>query len=285
VRRSAPRTGLHERLCVKENRDGARPLLLRSYGSRRHVTPAATSCRVFGLDCFAGGLDEAASSIVERASSHKGGLVSLLNVHLAMTSQRRSDLLASLQGAWRVFPDGAPIAWLERRKGATQARRVAGADLMLDVMRRGSERRLRHFLFGSTPDVLAALERGIRHQVGDLEVVGTLAPPPGRENDDALLSEVRAAAPDIVWVGLGAPKQELWAQRHAPSLSPSLLIGVGAAFDFHAGKKQRAPRWMQRCGLEWLHRLISEPRRLGWRYFSTNTLFALAVLREVTRDS
>jgi N-acetylglucosaminyldiphosphoundecaprenol N-acetyl-beta-D-mannosaminyltransferase len=249
------------------------------------LTPTATSCRVFGLDCFAGDLEEAASSIVERASTRKGGLISLLNVHLAMTSQRRADLLTSLQGAWRVFPDGAPIAWLERRKGAGQARRVAGPDLMLEVMRRGSERRLRHFLYGSTPEVLAALEGQIRHQVGNLEVVGTLAPPPGRENDDVLLSKVRATAPDIVWVGLGAPKQELWAQRHISSLSPSLVIGVGAAFDFHAGSKRRAPEWMRRSGLEWLHRLISEPRRLGWRYLSTNTLFALAVLRGITRDS
>jgi len=241
-------------------------------------------CRVLGIDYFAGDIGQAAREVVDRAVSGEGGFASLANVHVAMTAKRDSAVLSALEGAWRVFPDGAPIAWLERRRGAAHARRVAGPDLMLEVLRGGQETGLRHFLFGSTPDVLVSLEEQLRRQMQDLQLAGALAPPPGKEHEETLLNEVRAAAPDIVWVGLGAPKQELWAERHAASLVPALVIGVGAAFDFHAGTKRRAPAWMQHAGLEWLHRLASEPRRLGWRYVSTNVRFTFAALRQIAQD-
>jgi N-acetylglucosaminyldiphosphoundecaprenol N-acetyl-beta-D-mannosaminyltransferase len=247
------------------------------------VSRASTRCRILGIQCFAGDMCEAAREIVDRAASGRGGFVALVNVHVAMTAQRDPDVMCALDGAWRAFPDGAPIAWLERRRGAAHARRIAGPDLILEVIGSGREAGLRHFLFGSTPGVLVSMEEKLRRQV-PLKLAGTLAPPPGEEHDETLLDEVRAASPDIVWVGLGAPKQELWAYRHAASLAPALVIGVGAAFDFHAGTKRRAPAWMQRAGLEWLHRLVSEPRRLGWRYVSTNTRFTFAALREIAQD-
>jgi N-acetylglucosaminyldiphosphoundecaprenol N-acetyl-beta-D-mannosaminyltransferase len=142
---------------------------------------------------------------------------------------------------------------------------------------------LRHFLFGSTPAVLGSLERRIRQRFSGVAIAGVLAPPHGDERSAACVEAIAATEPHVVWVALGAPKQELWMADHAAALASSLLVGVGAAFDFHAGLKPRAPHWMQERGLEWLHRLATEPRRLGWRYLSTNTLFALAVLRHELR--
>jgi N-acetylglucosaminyldiphosphoundecaprenol N-acetyl-beta-D-mannosaminyltransferase len=242
------------------------------------MTKAASTCRVLGIDCFAGEPHEAASLVVDRARSGRGGYVSLMNVHVAMSASRDCSVRAALRDAWRVFPDGAPISWLERRRGATRAERVAGPDLMLSVLRRAG---LRHFLFGSTPGVLTRLEQRLPALVPGLRVAGSLAPPPGAEHEPVVIEGIRKAKPDVVWVALGAPKQELWARRHTAALHPALVVGVGAAFDFHAGAKRRAPQWMQRSGLEWLHRLASEPRRLGWRYVSTNSRFLVCAVREI----
>ena len=141
------------------------------------------------------------------------------------------------------------------------------------VLGEGRRAGLRHFLFGSTPDVLQALEAGLTERFSGVEIVGTYAPDPGKEDDRACFERIRAADPHVVWVALGAPKQEMWMHRNSGLLAPSLALGVGAAFDFLAGSKPRAPRWMQQAGLEWLHRLSSEPQRLGWRYLNTNVRF------------
>jgi N-acetylglucosaminyldiphosphoundecaprenol N-acetyl-beta-D-mannosaminyltransferase len=230
-------------------------------------------------DCFSGELGDAAEAVVTRALSGEGGYACLANVHVAVTTERDDRVRNALASSWRVFPDGTPIAWLRRRGGATCARRIPGPDLFAGTLDAGRAVGLRHYLFGSTPSVLAALERRMGERFPGVEIAGTLAPPPGEERSPACLEAVHAAEPHVVWVALGAPKQELWMADHAAALAPALLVGVGAAFDFHAGVKARAPRWMQNAGLEWLHRLATEPRRLGWRYLSTNTLFALWVLR------
>jgi N-acetylglucosaminyldiphosphoundecaprenol N-acetyl-beta-D-mannosaminyltransferase len=247
------------------------------------MTRDAGTCRVLGIDCFAGDLREATALLVDRARSGDGGFASLMNVHVAMTAQRDDGLRSALGDAWTVLPDGAPISWLERRRGAQRAERVAGPDLMLAVLRESLD--LRHFLFGSTSDVLARLEQRLPDAVPGLRLAGSLGPAQGEENDSAVIEAVRGAKPHVVWVALGAPKQELWARRHAAALAPALVVGVGAAFDFHAGSKPRAPQWMQRAGLEWLHRLASEPRRLAWRYASTNTRFVLFAARELVRNA
>ena len=233
---------------------------------------------VLGVECFAGGLEAAADTVVARALSGEGGYACFANVHVVVSARRDPSLRAALDSAWAVFADGAPIAWAQRRSGVC-ADRVAGPDLMQAVLDRGRDAGLRHFLFGSTPDVISCLEASLRDSFGGLQIVGCHAPPADEENSVEALEAIADARPHVVWTALGAPKQEIWAARHAAALASSLVVGVGAAFDFHAGRKRRAPHWMQRAGLEWLHRLAFEPRRLGWRYLSTNTLFALAVLR------
>ena len=183
-----------------------------------------------------------------------------------------------MRDAWLVMPDGAPIAWLQRRSGVRAAERVAGPELMLEVVDRGRERGIRHFFLGSTSDVLEALVEGLETRFPGIEVAGAQSPGFGAVAELASAAETAAATtPDIVWVAFGAPKQELWMWEHVKALAPAIVVGVGAAFDFHAGTKRRAPRWAQRSGLEWMHRMATEPRRLAPRYLRTNIPFVLGV--------
>lgn len=148
----------------------------------------------------------------------------------------------------------------------------------------GEQDGLTHYLFGSTPAVLDALQVSLREQHPHARIVGAVSPPFGKVSDDRALQDVediRRAGPDLVWCGLGAPKQELWMNRYASLLAPAIAVGVGAAFDFHAGAKRRAPVWMQRSGLEWAHRLGSEPRRLAGRYLRTNSEFLVRAALEI----
>jgi N-acetylglucosaminyldiphosphoundecaprenol N-acetyl-beta-D-mannosaminyltransferase len=237
---------------------------------------------VLGVDCFVGDLDTAASAVVDRAVSGQGGYAVLCNTHVLTGAQRSVPLREALEAAWMVFPDGAPVAWLQRRTGADGARRIGGPDLMPAVLARGRMAGLRHFLFGSTPAVLASLEARLDQAVPEAEIVGARAPEPGAEHSREALTSIRLARPDIIWVALGAPRQELWMHRHALEFEPAIALGVGAAFDFWAGTKSRASKWVQDAGLEWLHRLVSEPLRLGPRYLKTNSAFLLLAGRELS---
>ena len=236
-------------------------------------------------ELFVGDLGDGADAVVARALSGEGGFACLGNAHVLATARKNPDLLNALAEAWMVFPDGFPVAWMQRRLGQAGAARIAGPDLMPCVVERGQAVGLRHFLWGSTDDVLERLEAELRSQCPQAEIVGRYAAPGFGEAvagvDGEALELVQSSRPQIVWCALGAPKQELWMQRNAAALAPAVLVGVGAAFDFIAGTKPRAPLWLQRVGLEWLHRMVSEPRRLGPRYMRTNGAFLLLAAREL----
>jgi N-acetylglucosaminyldiphosphoundecaprenol N-acetyl-beta-D-mannosaminyltransferase len=221
--------------------------------------------------------------VIERALAGGSGYGVFCNVHVLMTARRQPDVMRAVDGAWAVFPDGAPIAWFERRVGMQEATRIGGPDLMTAVFDRGRARGLRHVLFGSTSTVVDALARNLRDRFPGAEVVGTHAPARGEEVDESLLRRVAGMKPHVVWCALGAPRQELWMRDHAHELAPALVLGVGAAFDFHAGTKKRAPAWMQKAGLEWAHRLASEPKRLAGRYATTNIGFVVRATRAIAR--
>jgi N-acetylglucosaminyldiphosphoundecaprenol N-acetyl-beta-D-mannosaminyltransferase len=156
---------------------------------------------------------------------------------------------------------------------------------MRAVVAHGVDIDLRHYLLGSTPDVLRALERNLVASYPGASVVGTLAPPLAPWDpsyDNQIIASIRRARPDIVWCGLGAPRQELWISEHAGLVAPALSIGVGAAFDFIAGTKRRAPTWVQSAGLEWAHRLVAEPNRLWRRYLVQNVAFARLLITHST---
>jgi N-acetylglucosaminyldiphosphoundecaprenol N-acetyl-beta-D-mannosaminyltransferase len=176
------------------------------------------------------------------------------------------------------FPDGVPITWVQHRSGAPGAERVCGIDLMPLVFELGQEMGLRHYLLGSTDRVLGELQRQITGKWPRAVIGGACSPPfgpIGAHKRAGVLEAISKAAPHLVWVGLGAPKQDLWGQAYASDINPSLALGVGAAFDFVAQTKDRAPIWMRERGLEWFYRLSREPRRLLGRYAQSNTEFIL----------
>ena len=243
---------------------------------------------VLGTPVFVGDVASAASWVVDRALAGAGGYVCLCNVHLFVVARHEDEVRRALAGSALAFPDGAPIAWLQRRLGHSSASRVAGPDLMARAIADGRSFGIRHFLLGSSEDVLRQLEENLARRFLGAEIAGRLSLPFFEADEfsdtEAAIEDVRRASPHVVWLSLGCPKQELWMLRYTQELAPALVAGVGAAFDFHAGTKPRAPAWMQRAGLEWLHRLMSEPRRLASRYSRTNSEFLLLAARALVRQ-
>lgn len=207
--------------------------------------------------------------------------VCVSNVHSVMESWDDPALRRIHNEAGLVTPDGMPLVWVSRLWGQRHVRRVYGPDLMLALCAHGVRRGYRHFLYGGGDGVAERLAAQLQDRFPGLDIVGTYTPPfrpLTPDEDTAVVAQINAAQPDVVWVGLGMPKQERWMHDHVGQLTAPTLIGVGAAFDFHAGLKPQAPRWMQRAGLEWLFRLATEPRRLWKRYLHHNPRFVWFVL-------
>jgi len=182
-----------------------------------------------------------------------------------MECQRDPELRRIYNASGMTTPDGMPLVWLSRLHGYHHVDRVYGPDLMLALCERSVKRGYRHFFYGGAEGVPEHLAARLQSRFPGLIVAGTYSPPfrPLRpEEDEQIVQLINETSPDIVWVGLGSPKQERWMAEHIDRLTAPVLIGVGAAFDFHTGRKPQAPRWMQRSGLEWLFRLLTEPRRL-----------------------
>jgi len=183
-----------------------------------------------------------------------------------------------------VTPDGMPLVWVAHLSGHPDVERVYGPDLMLEMCRASVSAGHRHFFYGGAPGVAQRLGDRLSARFPGLIVAGCHTPPyrdATAEEDEALVREIDAARADIVWVGLSTPKQERWMARHVGRVSAPVLVGVGAAFDFHAGLKKQAPRWMQRSGLEWSFRLVTEPRRLWKRYARNNPEFLWRIVRQL----
>jgi N-acetylglucosaminyldiphosphoundecaprenol N-acetyl-beta-D-mannosaminyltransferase len=198
------------------------------------------------------------------------------NVHLVMESRRSTTVRRVLNQAGMVTPDGMPLVWLVRNAGQTTASRVYGPDLMELVLSRSRTQQTTHFFYGGAAGVAQKLKTDMERRFPGVRVVGTLSPPVGSVEElatDEVAEIINAAQPDYVWVGIGCPKQEQWMAAMRSRLTASILVGVGAAFDFHTGKVSQAPRWMMRSGLEWLYRLAREPRRLWRRYLVYNPWF------------
>ena len=209
--------------------------------------------------------------------------VSLCTTYTVTRARQDPRAWQALQNADLVAPDGVPLVWVQRRRGHQEAQRVYGPDVLLAMCAATSGRNIRHFFFGGLPGVADQLAAKLQTQFPDLQIVGTYSPPVAEVEDEpsqAVIDLLNQAEPDIVWVGVGSPKQDVWMSIYRPELEAPLLIGVGAAFDFVSGTKRQAPKWMRRRGLEWLFRLSQEPRRLWRRYLIYNTLFLWHIIRE-----
>jgi N-acetylglucosaminyldiphosphoundecaprenol N-acetyl-beta-D-mannosaminyltransferase len=205
-------------------------------------------------------------------------------VHTVMESREDDALREAVDGAAFTVPDGQPLAWALRKLGHDIDARVYGPELMERACARAADSGQRHYLYGGRDDkALAQLAANLLDRHPDLQLAGGYSPP-FRELSDAELDEIaariNAARPDVVWVGIGVPKQEKWMASMRDRLDAPVLVGVGAAFDFHAGLVPQAPAWMQRRGLEWLFRLMQEPRRLWKRYARHNPRFVAGFARQ-----
>jgi N-acetylglucosaminyldiphosphoundecaprenol N-acetyl-beta-D-mannosaminyltransferase len=211
--------------------------------------------------------------------------VTVTGVHGIMASQDDKDLLRIHQSAGMCVPDGVPTVWIGHLRGHKNMRRVYGPDLMLEVMRRSGTAGITHFLFGGKEGVPELLHRRLLEKFPNCRIMGTLSPPfraMTESEEDALRGLIAELRPDIIWVGLSTPKQERWMAAHVGRLDAKVMIGVGAAFDFHAGLLRQAPRWIQCIGMEWFFRLCMEPRRLWRRYLYNNPRFIWKVLLQLT---
>lgn len=227
--------------------------------------------------------DAALRRVEAWADRREARYVCICNAHSAVTAARDAAFQAAVGGADMATPDGAPVAWMLRRLGFAGQQRISGPDLMWRLCERAAASGRTIYLLGSTEPTLAALQARLRAHWPALVIAGAMSPPfrpLSADEDRALVDTVNASGAHLVFVSLGCPKQERWMAEHRGRIA-GVMLGVGAAFDFHAGTVRRAPAWMQRHGLEWLHRLASEPRRLWRRYLVTNTAFILGAARQL----
>ena len=224
--------------------------------------------------------------IMRWAREGQSRMLCLCNVHTLVTARYDQQLAGALQHADLRLPDGAPLAWLMRRRGWIEQQRISGPDLMWQVIREAEKQQLPVFLLGGTPAALSQLRRALMHAYPQLKLAGSHSPPfrmLSATEQRGIGAQINRSGARIVLVGLGYPKQEIWMASQRGTIS-AVMLGVGAAFDFHAGHLRRAPLAWQGMGLEWLYRLLQEPRRLARRYLLTNTLFLLALPFELWRS-
>ena len=246
-----------------------------------------TRCSILGVDISVLNMRLAVSYIIDNLSELSGRYICLCNVHTAVTAYDDAEYADIENGAAIVLPDGKPIASEQRRRGYAQAERVAGPDLMTALFDASEDGSIRHFFYGSAPETIQALKGSLKEKYPSLNIAGMYSPPFRPQNsaeDEADTARINDGCPDIVWVGLGAPKQEKWMAAHQGRIH-GVMIGVGAGFDFHAGTVKRAPVWMQRAGLEWFFRLTQDPGHLLKRYLYTNTRYLRLIRSDRKKNS
>ncbi|RJG00020.1 glycosyltransferase [Noviherbaspirillum saxi] len=226
--------------------------------------------------------EEAVGRITRWGAAHESRYVCICNVHSVVTTTSDVEFKIAVNNADMATPDGAPIAWALRKLGHPAQERINGPDLMMRYLAQAEPLGQTVFFYGSTDGTLTKLRLALAKQFPGLRIGGAYSPPfrpLSLEEDEKIIDMINNSGANVVFVGLGCPKQEKWMADHRGRIN-AVMIGVGAAFDYHAGVIKRAPIWWQRNGLEWLYRLGSEPRRLFKRYMVTNTLFVVGFLRQ-----
>lgn len=234
-------------------------------------------CDIMGVNIVVTDMDKTMAMVESQLEQWRGKYICVANVHTTVTAHEDEEYRRIQNHAVMALPDGGPLSQFSRRQGFAAARRVTGPDLMKQVLSVSAEKGWRHYFYGSTPETLQMLQKKLAERYPGVVVAGMMSPPFREmtpQEDAAAVAEINAARPDFVWVGLGAPKQERWMAAHEDRVQ-ALMIGVGAAFDYEAGNIRRAPEWMQKHNLEWLYRLMQDPRRLFRRYLNTNVKYLI----------
>jgi N-acetylglucosaminyldiphosphoundecaprenol N-acetyl-beta-D-mannosaminyltransferase len=210
--------------------------------------------------------------------------VTMMNPHSVLLCRRTPEMSDAIKKAGLVLPDGTGIIWASNILGYQHRGRVTGPKLMLKICDWGREKGLRHFFCGGKEGVADKLAANLSSKYTGLQVAGTYSPPfrqLSHEEDRIITDEINAAKPDILWVGLGAPKQEKWMADHLGRVNAAAMIGVGAAFDFHSGNIKWAPKWIRRLGLEWAHRLAQNPKRMWRRNLDSFTFLSNVIMQRL----
>lgn len=240
---------------------------------------------VLGVPIDALNLNQALACVMSWAHARDSRFVVLANAHVLVTASQEPEFGAAVAAADMATPDGAPVAWMVGRLGNCQQERLSGPDLTWELLQRCEQEHVSVYFFGSSRETLVQLATRVSAAFPALPVAGFEAPPfrpLTAQEDNDVVERINFSGAGLVFVGLGCPKQEFWMQAHRGRVN-AVMLGVGAAFDFHAGTVSRAPAWMRNNGLEWLYRLYSEPRRLWKRYLTTNSIFVFKAARQLLR--
>lgn len=244
------------------------------------------SIDILGVPISVVNMSSAVDSICRWIEAGDNRYVCATDMHSVMQAQVNPEHMTALSKAAMVVPDGMPIVWVSRTRGEATIERVSGPDLMLPVCRMAAQNGWRQYFYGGAEGVAEAVGQNLARRFPGTVIAGTQCPP-FRElsafETEAAIDEIVASKPDVIWVGLGCPKQEIWMSRNIERLNGAVAIGVGAAFDFHSGRIPRAPAWMRKIGLEWLFRLSSEPGRLWRRYLLMGPRFIMKAAMETWR--
>jgi len=251
----------------------------------RHVVRLPRA-NVLGVGVHAIDMRQAVEQSQWLLASGGQGYVCVTGVHGVMESRQDPALRRILNRAFLCVPDGMPTVWVGRLQGHRSMRRVYGPDYMMAMCRQSLEKGYRHFFYGGAPGVAEKLRANLLRQMPGLQIAGTYVPPYGpldARQESELAAIVAQTRPDIFWVGISTPKQECFMAAYLERLDVRLMAGVGAAFDLHAGLRRDAPGWMKAAGLQWLHRLGQEPRRLAARYLKTNPRFLWEICAQLAK--
>lgn len=245
-------------------------------------------CEILGTKINVTSMESTLEYIKEHLEELRGSYICVSNVHTTVMAYENSDYQMIQNSAAMALPDGAPLSLYSKRHGFADAQRVTGPDLMLELLKaeNADKKSYRHFFYGATAQTLDSMRTAIEKDYPDACVAGMYAPPfrpLTEQEDEKVVDMINAAKPDFIWVGLGAPKQESWMYEHREKLC-GVSVGVGAGFDYLAGNIKRAPKIMQRLCLEWLYRLLQNPKRLWKRYVTTNLKFLKYIRKEACRN-
>lgn len=233
------------------------------------------TCNIMGVNIAAINMEWLLNYLDKNIGLLHGDYICVSNVHTTVTSFEEPDYCAVQNGGIMAIPDGGPLSTVGRKRGHKNMERTTGPSLMGEIFKITAEKGYRHFFYGSKQETLDLLEKKLNEAYPGIQIAGMYSPPfrpLTDEEDAAVIKMINDAKPDFVWIGLGAPKQENWMAAHQGKID-GLMVGVGAGFDYYAGNIQRAPQWMQKWNLEWVYRLIQDPKRLFQRYWHTNTKF------------
>jgi N-acetylglucosaminyldiphosphoundecaprenol N-acetyl-beta-D-mannosaminyltransferase len=235
---------------------------------------------VLGVGAHAFDVQSAKAFFLTALKRHRKGYVCFTSVHGVMEAQNDLELRRIYDEALVVAPDGMPLVWVGQAQGFHSMERIAGPEMMLELMGSAEFRGFSHFLCGGEPGMAEELRGKLQQKFPGVNICGVFTPPfrPMKVDEErALVEAVHRVQPDIIWVGLGAPKQERFMAHYLPLLDTTLMMGVGAAFLLHTGRIKDSPRWVKRAGMQWMHRLLQEPTRLWRRYLLRNPSFLLRI--------